>query len=240
MPLFSFNLLSYPNNPSFWQIGQQVKIQPAPGFSAVSYALTGPSLPLGISFNTETGVFSGSPTALTPATILSVTATLANSQTSTCQVTISVVDIPVPAVEANQNSATGLNNLKLIAEQNWIASVSAMVENANTLGQFWITAELPQYVSFNFCYFYLTRLNFVVQNLSPSQNDGEFASMFGQFSSFPGSLGDEWFGPWGPNYNDFTQPYALVRSRPVRKVRISWTPWRGWLPFEPWYGNYPF
>lgn len=227
MAIAPFSIITYRFNPAFFQIGQTVNLLPSPGFSAVSYALSG-TLPAGISFNTSTGAFTGTPTTLTAASTLVVTATLADSTITSCNVIITITDVPVTAVVANNDSAASLTNLKLLAEQRFLSDVEVMINNQNALGNFFAYFELPQYVSFNFAYFYLTKLNFIVQNLSPSQNNFEFVSEFGQFPSFPGEV-----TPGFENYNDFTQPHPLVISKPVRRIRVSWTPYAGYIPFPP-------
>lgn len=241
-PLFPFDILTYRVNPLFVQPGQTFTLLPSPGFSAASYSLSG-SLPAGISFNTVTGGFTGPATAVTEARTLEVTATFADSSTSACTVVIEITDIPVPAVEANQASATDLVHNKLIAEQNFLACAEQMINQANQLGIFSATFELSNYVSFRWVYFYFTKLNYVVQNLNPCQDDYSFYSFFGALPSFPGPCEGP-FGPWFDNWPDFTQPFpATVISHPPRKVRISWSPYTGYSPFPytPWPGyGYPF
>lgn len=244
MPILPFSILTYSFNPVFLQPGMSLNLKPSPGFSAVSYALTG-TLPAGLSFSTETGYFSGTATTLTPATTLNVTATLANSTTTSCNVIISVVDIPVPAVQANTNSAVARTNVVLLQEQNFLSSAEAMINNNGELGIFSATFNLQEFVSFRWVYFYFTRLNYVVENLTPCNDDFGFLSYFGALPSFPGP----WEGPFGPwfdgyPYPDFTQPFpATVRSNPIRKVRITWSQWNGYcsFPYSPWPGyGYPF
>jgi len=235
-PILPFSILAYQHNPSFWQTNQALTVSPSPGFSATSYSLNGPSLPSGVVFNTTTGVFSGTPTELTSALVYTVTATLANSTTTECQVTISIVDTPPVANLVNQASATGLNNLKLIAEQNFLADIQAMINNANALGKFSINADLGPYVSFSWVYFYLTSLNFTVVNLFPSESDFNYMSFFGGLPTFAGFPE----GPFGPWFDDFTQFPASVRSKPPRRVLISWSQFGTnqlcTFPYIPFYG----
>lgn len=228
MPLQNFSIVSYGyQNPLWIQPNMAVNVSPVPGFSAISYSLTG-SLPAGMSFSTSTGTFSGTPTALTPTTTLAVTATLANSATSSCNFVITVTDEPPQALAANTASAVGLNDSKLISQRNWIASAEQMINNNNLLGKYTATLDMGNYISFLWVYNYLTSLNYSVVNLTPAQNDYEFTSYFGQPQTFPGS-----FSPFNQNFEDFTQPYPTVVSKPVRKVMISWTPFVGWQSL-PW------
>ena len=236
MPLLPFSIISYgTNNPLWVQPQQTVNIPPVPGFSAQSYSISG-SLPVGLSFNTSTGVISGTPTTLTPSATLVITATLAGGATTSCNFIVTVTDEPPEAIVANSASAVGLTDSKLIAQQNFISSTEAIINNNNQLGKYTATVELSNYISMIWAYNYLTSLNYSVVNLSPSQNDFEFASQFGQFPSFP--------GPWNSLYagqsEDFTQPVPLVRSKPPRKLLLSWTPFVGYQslpwPVPPFYG----
>lgn len=239
MPILPFSILTYSFNPIFLQPGQTINLPPSPGFSAASYSLSG-VLPDGLSFNSTTGYITGTATTLTPATTLTVTATFVNSTTSTCEVIISVVDIPVPAVEANTFSANSRTSNILLQEQNFLACAEQMVNNNGTLGLTHAVFDLPNYVSFKWVYFYFSRLNYTVQNLNPSQNDYSFTGFFG---NFPGPI-DGPFGPWFDAYPDFTQPFpATVVSHATRRVRISWSQYTGYcaFPYTPWPGyGYPF
>ncbi len=63
----------------------------AGGFvGTVTYAIT-PALPTGLSFNTSTGVISGTPSAISPSTNYTVTATGSTSGSATARITLSVV-----------------------------------------------------------------------------------------------------------------------------------------------------
>jgi hypothetical protein len=236
-PLFSFNILTYSVNPYIAYLNQNFTLSPSPGFSASSYSISG-VLPAGVSFSTATGALTGPATALTPATTLTVTANLIAGGTSVCTVAMEVTNIPVEAVAANQASATDLVNNKLIGMQNFLADAEQMINNNNQLGIFWLTLNLPDYVDHRWVYFYFSKLNYVVQNLNPTQNDFEFISYFGQPTAIPepGSC------PYGNYYNDLTQPITFVRSKPLRRVKISWSPFQGWycFPFDPFFGDYPF
>jgi hypothetical protein len=226
-PLFSFNILSYRVNPFFTNPGVSFQLLPVPGFSGTSYSITG-TLPAGVTFSTVSGVFTGPATSLTPATTLVVTGNLAGGGSSQCTVIMEITDIPVPAIEANIASAIGLVDSKLIAMQNFIASAESMINNNNLLGRYSATLILPDYVNFKWVYFYFTKLNYTVENLNPSNSDDQFNSFFGGLPSFPGFFDEEW---GGPNYNDFTQFPATVRSNPPRRARIAWSPFTGYRTF---------
>jgi hypothetical protein len=236
-PIFPFSILTYSFNPIFLQPGQIINVGPSPGFSAQSYSISG-TLPAGLSFSESTGRITGTATTLTPAVTLQVTATLVNSTTSTCNVIISVVDTPVPAVQANTNSAIARTNNVLLAEQNFLNCAEQMINNNGALGRFSCTFDLQELVSFRWVYFYFSRLNYTVENLTPNNDDLGFQSYFGALPSWPGP----WEGPYGPwfdgyPYPDFGQNFpATVASHPVRKVRISWSQWTGYcqFPYAPW------
>jgi hypothetical protein len=63
---------------------------PANLTSPVTYALTGGTLPTGLSFNTSTGVISGTPTTTLTATTFTVTATDASARTATATISVTV------------------------------------------------------------------------------------------------------------------------------------------------------
>ena len=72
------------------------------GGSVVSWSIS-PNLPAGLSFSTTNGIISGTPTAITPSTVFTVTATNAGG-TDTATITIQVNDIPPSAVTYSPNS----------------------------------------------------------------------------------------------------------------------------------------
>jgi outer membrane protein OmpA-like peptidoglycan-associated protein len=66
----------------------------ATGFagSPITYALSGGTLPAGLSFNTSTGVISGTPTAVKTATTYTVTATTSLSESASASITLTVTE----------------------------------------------------------------------------------------------------------------------------------------------------
>lgn len=235
MSLQPFSILSYGyQNPLWCAPNVAVNVSPVPGFSAVSYSLTG-SLPAGLNFNTSTGTISGTPTTITATTTLIIVATLANSTTSSVNLPITVTDEPPQAIAANTASTIGLVDSKLIAQSNFLASAEQIINNNNKIGIYNATLILGDYISYAWAYNYLTSLNYSVVNLAPSQNDYEFTSFFGQPTSFPSPASNI----FNTNFEDFTQPVPLVRSRPVRKIGISWTPFVGWSSI-PWPAPNPY
>jgi Ca2+-binding RTX toxin-like protein len=69
---------------------------PANLTSPVTYALTGGTLPTGLSFNTSTGVISGTPSTTLTATTFTVTATDASARTATATISITVTAANAP------------------------------------------------------------------------------------------------------------------------------------------------
>jgi outer membrane protein OmpA-like peptidoglycan-associated protein len=65
---------------------------------SVTYTVS-PTLPVGLSISSSTGVVSGTPTASQPATVYTVTGTGATSGTATATITITVSDPPAPTPE---------------------------------------------------------------------------------------------------------------------------------------------
>jgi hypothetical protein len=124
------------------------------------------------------------------------------------------------------------------AESNFLLSLEQIINNNNSLGRFVAFFTLPNYVSFQFVYNYLSPLGYVVADLSPSNSPYEFVSYFGQPGAFNGGYCDNY--PYGVNdYSDFTQPFPTVISRPPRRISVSWSPFVGYQTFPygygPWY-----
>jgi hypothetical protein len=85
--------LSYAVNPAVYTLGLPITNTPSTtsGGAVASYAIT-PALPAGLSFSTATGVLSGTPTALSPLTHYTVTATNTGGSTSvTLTLTVNAV-----------------------------------------------------------------------------------------------------------------------------------------------------
>lgn len=238
MAIPPFSILSYGyQNPLWCAPNVAVNVSPVPGFSAVSYALTG-SLPTGLSFSTSTGTISGIPTTVTPTTTLTITATLTDSSTSSVTMPITVSSEPPQAIVANTASAVGLVNSKLIAQTNFLSSTELVINNNNSIGLYSASLILGPYITYQWAYAYLTSLNYSVVNLAQNQNDYEFTSFFGQPTGFPSPASNI----YNQNFEDFVQPTNLAPSRPVRKIGIAWRPFTGYqtLPWQvpPFYGPY--
>lgn len=215
MPIAPFSIISYQSNPAFFQIGQQVQLTPSPGFSANSYAISG-TLPLGLSFSTSTGYITGTPTTLTPASTLMVTATLANATTTSCYVIVTITDIPATAPIANQNSAADLVNLRLLAEQNFITAANAMILNNNQLGIFEAFFDIPLYASPKTLYNYFTNLGYTFWPVNHESNPYAVYYPTGDFYDiyYPYTSGYPYYTGLGPAY-----PF-IPQNLP--RVRISW------------------
>ena len=98
--------LTYSTNPATYTKGQTItnNTPSSSGGAVTSYSIS-PSLPAGLSFDTSTGVISGTPTALSPATDYTVTATNSGGFT-TATVNITVNDVPPSALTYSTNPAT--------------------------------------------------------------------------------------------------------------------------------------
>jgi hypothetical protein len=96
--------LTYSTNPATYTKGQTITNNtPSSGGGAViSYSIS-PALPAGLSFNTSTGVISGTPTAISPATSYTVTASNSGgSTTATVAITVNDVSCTPPAAPSTQ------------------------------------------------------------------------------------------------------------------------------------------
>jgi 6-phosphogluconolactonase (cycloisomerase 2 family) len=98
--------LTYSANPAVYTVGTLIAVNTPTisGGTVISYAVA-PALPAGLSFNTSTGVISGTPTLAAVLTIYTVTATNSGGST-TDNVTITVKDIPPTALTYSTNPAT--------------------------------------------------------------------------------------------------------------------------------------
>lgn len=95
-----------PNNITLQQNTTAILLLPAnTGGTAVSYGIS-PALPAGLSFNTTTGLISGTPTVLSPAVLYTITATNTGGS-GTAPVTITVVTVS-PGVSIRIGGATAI------------------------------------------------------------------------------------------------------------------------------------
>jgi alpha-tubulin suppressor-like RCC1 family protein len=97
--------LSYPDNTFVLTKGQMLTAESpsSQGGAVVSYAI-GPALPSGLSLNTSSGVLSGTPTVLSPATTYTITATNSGGST-TFMLMLSVLDVPPSSLTYSANPA---------------------------------------------------------------------------------------------------------------------------------------
>src|SRR4051812_36126081 len=98
--------ITYSRNPAVYTVGRAIAddVPANSGGPVDSYAIS-PSLPAGLSFNVTTGVISGTPTAISPATDYTVTATNSGGST-TVTLTITVNDAPPSGLSYSSNPAT--------------------------------------------------------------------------------------------------------------------------------------
>jgi uncharacterized delta-60 repeat protein/uncharacterized repeat protein (TIGR01451 family) len=97
--------LTYSTNPATYTKGTAItnNTPSSSGAPVVSYSIS-PALPTGLSFNTSTGVISGTPTVLSPAADYTVTATNTGGSTQ-ATVNITVNDVPPSALTYSTNPA---------------------------------------------------------------------------------------------------------------------------------------
>ena len=97
-------IASYLDNPAIYSKDATITPNtPVAQGSPTSYALTG-TLPDGLSFDTTTGIISGTPTALTAEMTVQVVATNANGDSSPFDVTITVTDLTPPVISITGSS----------------------------------------------------------------------------------------------------------------------------------------
>jgi len=237
-PIYPFTVLRYTLNPSIWQVGQAVSVGPSPGAAQATYAITSGTLPAGLSLSSSTGIISGTPTTVTPASTILITATLTDASTKQCSVIITISDIPVIAPAANQTSATDLTALMNQAAINFITDATAMIVNNNQLGLFQAFFDLLDYAPINALRTYFQNLgytfNIVTQENWQYQYNSPYLGEF-YYIGYPyyqnGPL-----NPFGPvpalNY-----PYSGPQQTPVRpRVLITWQS----TPVCPQWPYYPF
>jgi len=98
--------LSYASNPAVYTKGSALtsNTPTSSGGAVVSYAVS-PALPTGLTFNTSTGIISGTPTAVAATTNYTITATNTEGSTTT-SLNITVNDIAPSALTYSSNPAT--------------------------------------------------------------------------------------------------------------------------------------
>ena len=97
--------LTYSANPVVYTKGQEIaRNTPASTGGAVSSYAIAPALPAGLSFDTQTGVLSGTPTAVSPTADYTVTATNSGGST-TATLTLTVNDAPPSELAYSTNPA---------------------------------------------------------------------------------------------------------------------------------------
>jgi len=231
-PLSSTQILAFYPNPIFGRPGVPLTIKVSPIFGGNSFTVTAGALPSGLTLNPTTGEISGTVTSVTPNTLVTIQGTNGTG-TWPCVLSITITDVPDSASTANQNSATGLTSLVQRAEMNFLSASEYLINQANAQGRFNIYMTLPEYVSFNFVYAYFSKLNFIVKDLSPSQNSFGFQSEFAGYPDFPSpypyNLDANY--PGCSNFSDFTQFPAMVRPKIARRVLISFAPYSGYYSF---------
>lgn len=229
MSLLPFSILRLTPNPAFYQPLQPVSIGPVVGFSAVNYVVTAGTLPAGLTLNATTGQVTGTSSSLVPATMVTITATLANSTTTSTNLWISFIDEPNTAFNTNQNTGNSRSANALLLDQNFIADVASQIISQSELGLYYTFANLHPGANAKTLMNFFTSLNYTFSFVYPSQNGLNFISAFGQRPDY------------GP-YSDFAQPSPIISAVPqyAFKVLIQWSqnscPF--WLFPYNYYGSY--
>lgn len=125
--------------------GQNVSTQaltPANFATAPTYALTGGTLPAGLSFNTATGVVSGLPTETKATTIYTITAS-SGGQTATSTLSLTV-STPIASLNVNSESVVGRVGTALSTAAFTAANFGGTVSYQITSG-----GSLPEGLTFN-------------------------------------------------------------------------------------------
>lgn len=225
---FPFSTLTYSLNPVFFFLDQQVTLLTSPGTSATNFIITSGSLPSGLSISNVSGTISGVTASLTTVpSIIVISATASDSTTITCQLTINVIDQPLPATQENTATATSLNNIRQLADQAFLSAANQMITNNQALGKFSVTLDLPPHASYSALTQYLQSLGYQTTPLNPS--------------SLPWNTNVGFFNPAEFNFfPDFTPPFPLNRPNLPIRVIVSWG--NQPLPMPPylWANFYPF
>ena len=225
--LYPFDIVRYYPNPSFLNVGVPATIMPGPGSQATNYSITDGTLPVGLSLNTTTGSVTGTPTALSAATAVSITCLNADATTYVVNLIISVIDIPQQALIANQGSAQDSVIIRNYYETIFINDANILIANAQSLGQFEIFMDLPWQASFNSLQKYFQSLNYTFfPEYWRNNTAGNFALSFGAYDSPAGF-------PYYPRVG-----YPVISNRSNR-VRISWSANQCSFYGQQWYPGYP-
>ncbi len=133
--------ITYSTNPAVYTKGQAIPINTpsTTGGNVFNWSVT-PLPPAGLSFSTATGVLSGTPTALTPATPYNVIATNAVGSAS-ATLTVTIVDVPPSHLTYSQNPAIYSTSVPIVA--------NVPSSNGGAVVSYAITPALPPGLSLN-------------------------------------------------------------------------------------------
>jgi hypothetical protein len=226
-----FNILAYQGNPAYFQIGQQVSLQPIPGTAQATYSIVSGTLPPGLSLASETGYVTGIPTMLANNVVVGIQANFTNDTSYICNLTLNIINIPVPAQESNQDSQQGLVALSEYRTSIFIQDVNNMILNANNLGETWVFADVPWVVNFQTITNYFQGLNYSVSLVNWRANRYQIntpwlGTFFNSGEFYQG-------GPWGNPYYQLPRPGYAINSPNANRIRISWnaTPAPRYAPY---------
>jgi hypothetical protein len=227
----SFPFLAYQGNPAYFQIGQTINLLPVPGTAQATYAITMGTLPVGLSLNASTGAITGVPTTLIADNITQITATFLNDSTYICNLTITITNIPLPAMESNQNSQQGLVGLSNYQTSLFIHDTNYMISNAYQLGHAWVDVQVPPLANMNTVRNYFQSLNYSFSLINFRANRFQINTPIGEFYS-----SGEFYkgGPFGNPFYQLPRPGYAYASPQNNRVRISWNPYPAGQ-FAPYY-----
>src|SRR5438874_700316 len=108
--------LAYSTNPALYTVGTTIpaNVPSSTGGPVASYAVS-PVLPPGLSLNPGTGMISGTPTAISPGTIYTVTGTNSGGST-TADVWLVVNDMPPRELAYSMNPAVYMAGISIAAD----------------------------------------------------------------------------------------------------------------------------
>jgi hypothetical protein len=229
-----FPSIVYSLNPAFFQPGQAVTISPVPGTSATNYVVSSGTLSTGLTLNNLTGVISGTAGSVAVPNTVTISGTMPDSSIFNVNVTVTITDIPLPAIDSNEASAMTLVALMQYDEINFIKAANQMILNAEALGKFYVVLDVPHKANIKTlrAYYQSLKYNFDMVYWR-AESTGGYVPYLGDFS-------DPWRYPYGLNYPRAGYPQE---SQQLRKVRITWfaTPfcspgsiWLNWWPWGPW------
>jgi hypothetical protein len=140
------NSLSYPSPNVFTKNTTIPSLLPTITGTVLSYEIS-PSLPSGLSFNTSTGIISGTPTAISPPSTYTVTANTSGGSSS-FGVVITVNSLEIKDVEDEKNLLilpNPNNGSFLIMSEKSLSGGIVLIEVFNAIGILIYSESIPEY-----------------------------------------------------------------------------------------------